>query len=386
MRTWAICAVAAGLLVLAGCGSRPAGSSAGSAPAAGIAGPALATSLSSGNGTSWAVVQMGGSAAQYNNFWELFVRPAGTSSWKLATPGGVASNGGLVAAATGAGSLLVGFRPSQGLTFSPLAATTDQGAQWSQNALLGTGLANLPSALAASPAGRLLALTDTGDIEVGTRLGANWTRLTTERALASTPAGRACSLTGLTAAAWTQAGAPLLAGSCLKTGIAGIFTLSAGSWRAVGPTLPASLTSAPVSVIALATEGTRTTVILAVGTGAATALEAAWSANGGSTWALSPELRTGAGGKPSVSFGADGSASLGLTASRAATIGWQAAGWRTLPSLPAGTATLAATPDGQPEALAVKGGTLTVWQLGPGSGSWALVQTAQVTIPYGSSS
>jgi hypothetical protein len=46
---------------------------------------------------------MGGSAAEHNNFWQLFVRPAATGKWRLATPPGVASNGGLVVASPGAG-------------------------------------------------------------------------------------------------------------------------------------------------------------------------------------------------------------------------------------------------------------------------------------------
>ncbi len=73
---------------------------------------------------------MGGSAAQENNFWELFVRPTGTAPWRLATPAGVADNGGLEVAGTGGPSLVTGFRPSQDLTFSPLATTADGGASW----------------------------------------------------------------------------------------------------------------------------------------------------------------------------------------------------------------------------------------------------------------
>ena len=54
-------------LVCAGCGSaaRP---------------PSLATSLVTVTGT-WAVAVLGGTAAQHNNFWQLFVRPAATGRW-----------------------------------------------------------------------------------------------------------------------------------------------------------------------------------------------------------------------------------------------------------------------------------------------------------------
>jgi hypothetical protein len=400
----AIKTLAAGLLGLAaalpiaGCGSTPA-SGVSALPGAGITAAGLATAVAApADGANWAVVQMGGSAAQHNNFWELFVRPADGSAWKLATPVGVASNGGIVAAVTGSSSLLAGVRPSQDLTFSPLAQTVDAGTDWSQNNVLDAGLADSSSALAAGPGGRLLAVTGSGDIDTSSGSGASWSRLTTQHALEGGAAGRACGLTAVTAAAWTPGGDPLLGGDCSKRGIAGIFTAAAGSWRAAAPPLPAALAGDPVSVIGLNTTGTRTTAVLSVGTGAATGVIAAWTANGGSSWTLSPELRTGpstgsTGAGPSVSFGADGSAALALPGKHAAspgqgaTISWQSAGWQKLPPLPASTATLAATQSGTPEALAAKGGTLTVWQL-PAAGSashWMLAQTVHVTIPYGSS-
>ena len=57
------------------------------------------------------VAVMGGSAANHNNFWQLFVRPTGSSVWRLAAAPGVASNGGLVLARLSVGSVLAGFRP-----------------------------------------------------------------------------------------------------------------------------------------------------------------------------------------------------------------------------------------------------------------------------------
>ena len=395
----AIGAVASGLLglavalPLAGCGSTPA--SGASAPPAGITAAGLATALAApAGGANWAVVQMGRSAAQHNNFWELFVRPAGGSAWKLVTPVGAASNGGIVAAVTGSSSLLAGVRPSQDLTFTPLAQTTNAGTGWSQNNVFDAGIADAPDALAAGPAGQLLAVTGSGDIDTSSGAAESWSRLTTQHALASTTAGRACNLSAVTAAAWTPGGDPLLGGNCRRHGVAGIFTRAAGIWRAAAPPVPAALAADPVSVIGLNTTGTRTTAVLAVGTGAATGVIAAWSSDGGSSWTLSPELRTGPGTGPSVSFGSDGSAALALpgrhasSSGQGATIGWQSAGWQRLPPLPAYTATIAATPSGTPEALVAHLGTLTVWQLSAAGsgGNWTAVQTVHVTIPYGSSS
>jgi hypothetical protein len=384
-------------LLAAACGStRAATSSPGQAQAASVASPTLATSVSSSSGTSWAIVQMGGSAGQYDNFWELFVRAAGGTRWQLATPGGVASNGGLVMAATGAASLVTGFRPSQDLTFSPLAATADAGARWSQNALLSPGFGDLPGALAGGSGGRLIALTYTGAVETSAGLGASWVRLATQLSLARSAAGRGCGLRALTAAAWTPGGSPLVGGGCSRPGVAGIFGYTAGAWRSVGPALPAALSGAAVDVIGLATTGSRTTAILAAATRAGPSVLAAWSADGGAHWQLSPPLaepaltkpgRGGSAGRPSVSVWADGSAGLVVAGSgprTGATIGWQAAAWRILPALPAGTATLAMGPGGQPQALAVSKATMTAWQLGS-SRQWSPAQTVRVTIPYGSS-
>ncbi len=394
----ALAAVLTGALVLAACGSAGPAASVSTSRVADLTEPTLATSLAGTDGMSFAVVEMGGSASTFNNFWELFARSADGTQWKLITPAGVASNGGLVMTQSGSGGLVTGFRPTQDLTFSPLAASANAGGAWSQQPPLSPGLANVPSALAADTAGRLLALTDAGDVDEGTTGSATWTRLTTLRALADSEAGRACGLTRLTAVAWTAADAPMVAGDCSRSGAAGIFTLSSGTWRSAGPTPGGAPAQAAPDVIGLATTGGKTTAVLAVGSGATATVFAAWSADGGARWTLSPGLRTtvpAAGATPSVSFLANGSTGLVLTtagahptATTAYTIGWQGAQWSALPPLPARSglgqlATLAATSAGDPQALVVDRGTLTVWQLG--AGRWSLQQTVRVSLPYGSS-
>ena len=196
----------AGLLACAlatGCGSTPAGTMREIAVAA--TPPPLATAATRTSGAGWAVVEMGGAAGQEGNFWELFVRPAGSTTWRLATPPGVADNGGIEVTGT-AGSLTAGFRPSQDLTFSPLAATSDDGASWSQVGPVSPGLAEAPDALASGPGGRLIALTSGGTAELGPSTGARWTRLASVRAVTRTAAGQACGLTGFTAATFGPAG------------------------------------------------------------------------------------------------------------------------------------------------------------------------------------
>jgi len=377
-------AATATALLLAGCGSAVAGGSA--RAAAPPPAPPLATSFSAAGGGSFAVVEMGGSSRQHNNFWQLFARAAGPGKWKLATPAGVASNGGLVVSAAGTRSLVTGFRPSQDLLFSPLASSADDGARWSQRAPVDPGLAAAPEALAAGPGGKLIALTAGGGVQLGTQLGAAWSALISVRALARTAAGQACGLTRLTAAAFTAGGTPLLAGDCAKPGIAGIFALQGGSWQAAGPALPASLAGSRVAVLGLRTAGSQTTALLAAGPASQAGLLAAWSASGGLRWSLSPLLRPGAAAVRSTSLWAGGSAGLVLAGNRGYTITGTGTAWRQLPVLPAGTQALANGPSGQLDALVAVGSTLTDWRLRPAAASWQRGQALQVSVPYGSSS
>jgi hypothetical protein len=377
--------------VCAGCGSaaRPAG-----AAASPVRLPSLATSLATGTGT-WAVAVLGGSAAQHNNFWQLFVRPAATGRWRLATPPGVASNGGLVVAGLGAGSVVAGFRPSQDLSYSPLAITHDNGAAWTPG-LLDAGLADVPDALAAAPAsGRLLAVLSSGEAELSGRGGTSWTRLATRRSLAASAAGRHCGLGRVTAAAFSSSGVPLLAASCARPGTAGVFAYTGGTWRPAGPALPGAYARSGVTVLRLTTTagttsggttaGGTTTALLAAGTGSAARLLAAWSTDGGAHWTLSQPLPLHGAALRSASSGTGGSVAVVLSGNHAQTITAAAGPWRPLPALPPATATLAPGPGGGWDALAVHGTKLAVWRLAPGGGGWAATQTINVPIQFGSS-
>ena len=216
--------------------------------------PSLALSLDSAAGT-WATVQMGGSAAQYNNFWQLFVRPAGAAGWRLVTPPGMADNGGLLLASNGGRSLVTGFRPSQLITFSPLTSTSDDGAHWATGTAADGGLSDVPDALAAAPgSGDLIALVP-GAVELSRSGGSGWTTVARAGSVTGSAAGRACGLSGLTAVAFSPAGIPMVAGACTKAGAAGIFAFESGRWRAAGPALPASLAGQPVTVLRLTTAG-----------------------------------------------------------------------------------------------------------------------------------
>ena len=379
---------AAGLLAaaIAGCGSKPAASV--SAPA-GPARPApLESSYADAAGTGWAIVPMGGSAAQEENFWELFTRQPGAAKWREATPEGVADNGGLVVTGSGGPAVLTGFLPSQDLTFSPLAATSDDGASWSPAGPVNPGLASSPDALASGPGGRLLALTSDGRVELGTSSGTAWTRLATDTALAATAAGKACGVTGLTAAAFGSAGAPMLAAGCGRPGVAGIFAESGGAWHPAGPArtaLPASLAREDIDVVRLAATSSGVVALLRAGTGPDGTLTVAWSAAGGGPWTLSAPLRTGSRPLLSTAVGPGSAVGVILSGGRAETLsGPGATGWRALPALPKWAATLALGPAGQADVVAAHGGTFQDYRLG--SAGWTLAQTLRVTIPYGTSS
>ena len=380
-RTGLVSVLLAGTVLAAGCGSAAHQPGAAAGP---VRPPSLSTSLVTTTGT-WAVAVMGGSAAEHNNFWQLFVRPAATGKWRLATPPGVASNGGLVVASPGAGSLVAGFRPSQDLSFSPLATTHDNGAAW-RPGLLDAALADVPDALAAAPGGsHLLALLASGGAELSGPGGTGWAKLATRRTLAASAAGRRCGPARLTAAAFSPAGAPLLAANCTHPRTAGIFAYAGGTWHPAGPTLPATYAHQNVRVLRLTTTAGTTTALLAAGAGSAARLLAAWSTGSGTHWALSPPLPLRGAGLTSASSGPGGAVAVVLTGNHAQAITGPAGTWQPLPPLPPGTATLAPEPAGGWDALAVHSTRLSIWQLPPGHTAWTATQTISVFIQFGSS-
>jgi hypothetical protein len=361
----------------AGCGTQKAPAT---TPTLQVQTAPLATSLVTPQGT-WAVTVMGGSAASENNFWQLFVRPAGASHWSLATPEGVADNGGLVATSGAGGtSLIVGFRPSQDLTFSPLATSGDTGKNWTPG-LLDADLANVPDAMAVAPSGRTLALLCDGSIAAAATAAAatagQWSRLATLSALEGSAPGRGCGLVAVNAVSFGLNNVPMAAGSCVRRGVAGVFADTGGAWQAAGPVVPAGFGGDQVQVLGLASAASGNVALLAAGGD----LLAAWSDGG--RWTVSTPVA--ASGVRASGFGADGSVWVLLGGGRGETIGGSGGSWQALPSVPARTATLAPGPTaGSYDALAVSGAKLTVWRLE--AGAWAQVQVINVPIEYGSSS
>ncbi|HXP19565.1 MAG TPA: hypothetical protein VN840_07955 [Streptosporangiaceae bacterium] len=379
LRSAAAAVVVAG--TLAGCGVSATGRPAqqGQQPAARAP---LATAVS-GTGASWAIVRLAGAGGVQDPFWQLLISTGG-GRWRLVTPPGVADTGGLAVAAAPGGTLTAGFLPSELLTFTPLAMSSDGGASWSQG-LLSVPLAPEPDALAALPDGRLLAIT-ARSAEMSSPHARSWSALVTVRALAASPAGRACGLTALTAAGAGPGGAPLLAGDCGRPGKVGIFTSAGGSWQAASLALPGSLTGQRIAVLRLASTGTGAAALLAAGTGRQQVLIPAWATGHRTTWTLGRPFNLNDRQVESVSVGTSDQWGLVLSGQRGAVLGPAAgpgATWQTPLTLPASTATLLPGA-GQITAMAPGDSAVAVWQLVRGSG-WHQTQLISVPAISGSS-
>ncbi len=375
-----------GLVLLpAGCGTAPH-----HVRADGVARPAslsLATAFTNAAGT-WAVAVAGGSAAKHDNFWQLLRRPGTSRNWRLVTPPGVASNGGIIIAAAGTQKLTAAFRPSQDLTFTPLAVTTDLGLRWSAG-VLDADLASTPGSLAADSAtGHMLALLASGAVEQSSNRGATWTLLTTYQAVSRTIAGRACGLRNLTSVAFSSAGEPLLGGVCGRPGTVPIFAFTGRGWQAAGSATLLAAAGRPVSVLTMTSVGGRTTALLVTGAGPGSVLTAAWSATNGnvtSDWVLSsPQPLRGA-NLVSASSGRGGTLAVVLSGRAGLIEPAPGAAWRPLPQLPARTQIVASGPGATIEAIAAAGSVITIWAVGQASASWTRVQELAVPVQYGSS-
>ena len=346
----------------------------------------LPGSFASPSGT-WATIAMGHLNDPLNTFWQLFSLSSSSSQWALATPPGVASNGGLVASVGPSGSLTAGFGPSLDLRFSPLAQSADQGATWAAGVLPG-GLALVPDALATSSGHQDAALLSSGGGEVVASSGdlSSWQTIALTRTLATTSSLTGCGIESLTAVAVRANGDAMAGAACAHGNRAGVLVLEAGSWHAVGPSLPLPA-PAPIRVVRLLATPTGATALISAGTGRSSELFAASSTDGLASWSVSAPLPTPdehlvstgvtpSGGLIAVIRHSDGSRT-------ASVIDQVAGGWQALSPLPAGTAVVAAMPSGGFDALIVDRSTLEVDTLE--ASGWHQSQAVDVPIQYGSS-
>jgi len=380
-RRCAAAAVTAGVMVLAASCSSQSGGSTSRNKADGSIGVPLATSVTTAT-ASWATLPMGHLDDPNNTFWEEFTLPAGADKWVERTPPDVADNGGLVTAPTTTG-VVVGFRPSNLLSFSPLASTTDGGTTYTPGLLSG-GLANVPDALSVAPSGNAAALTSTQVLSSGAMLS-GWQPLTTLAAIKASPVGQACGVEQLTAVMATDAGV-FIGAACSVPGVVGLFAHSGAQFDTAGVALPAADAKAFVEVLRIVPYKQGIAMLLGLRTGAQTGYVAAWVSGPGSAWLLS-DLHASAGALIStavwsgVGFALLTKASSGALA--AAVITRPGGNWTQLPAPPAGTATISVS-GVRSDALVVDSATFIDYQLT--GEQWVKAQTVQVAIPYDSSS
>ena len=336
----------------------------------------LATSVTT-SADIWGVLVAGGKASGHENFWQLLVRPGGTAGWKLVTPPGVASNGGLLIAPLKGHALEAAFRPSQDLKFTPLASTVNAGYSWSSG-LINADVASEPSALAGDQAtGDLLALLADGSVEQGSASG-HWkvigTRSSLNRAIGH------CGMSRLTGVAVTVNGTSLAGGDCTKPGVAGIFAYEGGAWLRSGPSMPKELRRDEISVLAL----TPSLALLQAGSGArASVLVAADSSNG---WTVSGQARLDGASVSSFATGANGAIGLVLTGRRGLLLASPSGSWQTLTGLPERTQTLALGPGKDLQALAPDRTIVSFYDYQPSSGTWTATGKLKIPVQFGSSS
>jgi hypothetical protein len=373
-------ALAVGVLTIsAGCSSHSNAQT--SATADRSIGVPLATSVAALAGT-WATFPMGHLDEPTNTFWEVFTLPGGAQHWTEHTPPDVADNGGLVIAPTRAGAV-VGFRPSNLLSFSPLASTTDGGTTYAPGLVPG-GLANVPDALSVATSGQAAALTATQVLTSAATLS-GWQPVTTVAAIGASPAGQACGVKQVTAVTTTDTG--IVVGlACSLPGIVGLLRHAGSAFVSADLSLPAPDANAVVEVLRIVQYEQGVAALLGVHTGSTTSYIAAWdSAPGSAAWTMSaPQTSSGTLTSTAVTSGV-GFAVLTKASSgalTAAVVAWPGRNWTQLPPPPAGTTTISVASN-RSDALVVDSATFTDYQLT--DGQWVKAQTVQVAIPYGSS-
>jgi hypothetical protein len=355
----------------------------------------LASSTTTGSAAT-VLLPMGHLDDPTNTFWELFVRAAGSSRWRLRTPPGVADNGGLVVSSPPTGPLTAGFLTSQALTFSPVSQSSDLGVHWSAGQLP-AGLVHAPDSLA-SGGGSLLALVGEHGQTVLSGGGtlSSWSTLATRGSVGRSVPG--CDLTGITAVAVGPSGRPLLGLACgsasgqrvaVVEGSAGASGTTGGRWSPVGPNLGSDGTAS--TVLRLQQTASGTALLVEEQANASTSLVAFWGQGTAIAWRRSAALTVPTGWHVEAT-GIGGEAGQGATVLLGSgnrrmvdVMAGPGTAWQQLPAAPASTAVVA-TVGTDTDAIVASGSLLTVWTWSPGQGSWHRTAVTTVAIPYGSSS
>ena len=358
------------------------------APPSGAATPVSLPSSTASADDSWAVLPMGDLSDPDNTFWQVLRATPSSSHWSVVTPQGVADNGGLVAAISGA-AIVAGVLPSQLLRFTPLASSSDGGATWDP-ALLPGALAPRPDALTMGEAGSGdVALVGSSVLRATPSLS-SWSRLASLSTLARRDPS--CGVQQLDAVAGGPDGEPLVAVACRGAGRVGLLMMSGGTWTVIGPQLRGAWRDATTSVLRLESSEAGTSVLVSVLSGRRQALVALWrSALGHWSVARVQRLTSGESVLASATSAAGGFAVLlGTDGAKSAVMVTPGRPWVPLPAPPAGALSIAAastpTAGTSYDVFTVKGARLEVFAPTPSSTGWDQVQSTLVPLAYGSSS
>jgi hypothetical protein len=359
----------------------------GGAAAAGTPSPSpdpLGASTTTPAGSS-VVLAMGHLNRPSNTFWELFLEPAGSASWALHTPPGVASNGGLVLGSSPSGPLTVGFLVSADLKFSPVAQSTDGGDHWLPGELP-SPLASAPDALAVGPTGETMAVV-AGQRVLQTTGGLSaWTTLTSQGALRS--AAPSCGVADVTAVAYNAAAQPLVGVSCTHPGQVGILVPStSGSWHDLGPTF----VSGTASVTRLVRTVDGVAGLAQVQSGKGVTVVGFWGDGSTSQWSGPSSLPVPSGWRVTATATGGGAGQgfavlLGSGSSRRVeVVAGPGSSWIMLPPAPRGASGVSDV-GGVMDTFVVTGSHLAVWTWTAGAAGWRRAASITVPVPYGSSS
>ena len=346
------------------------------------------------------VLPMGHLADPANTFYELFDRSAGSPTWTLSTPPGVADNGGLVVGPSSGGVVTAGFLPSADLTFSVLATRAPGASQWSPAELPGT-LAAEPDGLATGPAGQTAAvLSSTGTPVLAAGPGATtWHRLVSAAELTEATGG--CRVTRVSAVAVTTSGLPVVGARCTGADV-GLFepaspaTASSpdlpapGRWVRVGPSLGSSGVTA-TTVLRLQDDGPGVAGLVETSGAGRSSVVAVWDPAGGTATISAPltvptgwtvqATATGGNAGPGLAVLLRGPAASDV---RLTTVAGPGGAWSSPGPPPAGTSAVATVGD-EVDAFVPAGAELRIWAA-TGSGPWHRTADLIVPIQYGSSS
>lgn len=343
-------------------------------------GPSLNAGVVDG-GVSEVVVPMGHLSDPRNTFYQSFTSLHG-GAWRLSTPHGSGTNGGIVVASPSDGAVVIRqFDQSHVAALSPLLH--------GQQVLLGGrivgSLAQSPSAVAMH--GSTVYLVDAqGSLEELSMNAQTATVVTTQRQLASSPAGRRCGVVAITAVAVNRSGQIALGARCDKGGTNAVFVKNRSSWWLGGaPTTTANavmrLDAAGDGFTALVrTAGAAPSVrsIALSGSGAEASPTTAWSPPVGLMYSVvRSSVPDGHGGYDMLlANSTDASATDLAPGSLAVPIG------KHLPLSAQGIVIATVGGSQATEVVEVIGGTASF--VVPGRQSmWRVIQRVKVAIPYG---